>query len=656
MSLIFGRLFARAPGKRSGGLGLPGRLSLVFIALLVVVAIVGPWLMNGNPNAQAIVADKSPAWGHPFGFDYQGRDIFERLVYGSRWSLSIGLGATAIALALGAFIGAMAATSRRWVDESIMRVLDVIMAFPGIALAAVLVAVFGRGVEVLVVAIGFLYTPMVARLVRANVQAQYEEDYVQAEKIIGAKRFFILVRHVARNCAAPVLVFCTVMVADAIVFEASLSFIGAGVQPPNPSWGSVIADGKNLVQLGGWWATLFPGLLIFSTVVALNILSEGVSDAWAAPSSRRVQAAKAAQAAEQAEAAVDKTAGTLPPLPAGLAQARERLKAQARTFTQEPLLEIQNLKVSFSGSHNGVNIVNGLSLSVRPGEVLGLIGESGCGKSLTSLAIMGLSAREARLDGRILFGGQDLLTLSAAKRRALMGHEIAMIYQDALSSLNPAMTVRAQLQQFISRGGQRSAQELLELVHLDPQRTLNAFPHELSGGQRQRVLIAMALSRNPRLIIADEPTTALDVTVQAQVMQLLRDLQARLGFAMILVSHDLALVSQMADRIAVMYGGELAEEGRSHQVLGSPAHPYTRGLLASVLSLEADEQELSQIRGTVPSPADFPAGCRFAGRCALADAGCHSRKPVAHDSLEAGHRVACHRPIWLSPDDLEQAA
>uniref|UniRef100_UPI0013B477B0 ABC transporter permease n=1 Tax=Nonomuraea lactucae TaxID=2249762 RepID=UPI0013B477B0 len=287
------------------------------VALVVLAAVLAPTLAPHSPYFQE-AAGGGPSAEHWMGLDSANRDILSRLLYGARWSLIIGLGATGLALLAGAAVGAMAATSRRAADETIMRALDVIMAFPGIALAAVLVAVFGGSIPVLVMAMAFVYMPSVARVVRANVLAQYGEDYVAAERIIGARTPHILVRHVAVNCAAPVLVFCTVMVADAIVLEASLSFIGAGVRPPNPSWGSVIADGKNLVLLGGWWATVFPGLLILITVLALNILSEGISDAWAAPASRR-----AAPGKESVEPGVRPGGGRTVELP-GLAEAARR--------------------------------------------------------------------------------------------------------------------------------------------------------------------------------------------------------------------------------------------------------------------------------------------------------------------------------------------
>jgi len=617
-------------------------VALGVILAIATVALLAPWIAPHSPLDQASTGG-GPSADHWMGLDSANRDVLSRLMYGARWSLIIGLGATLLALIVGAIAGATAAAARRaWIDETLMRALDVVMAFPGIALAAVLVAVFGGSVPVLVCAIAFLYMPSVARVVRANVLAQYGEDYVDAERTIGARTWHILVRHVAINCAAPVLVFCTVMVADAIVFEASLSFIGAGVRPPDPSWGSVIADGKNMVLLGGWWATVFPGLLILLTVLSLNILSEGVSDAWAAPAARRApRSTKEGDALEAARPG----SGEVVQLP-GLAEAARRLAERARPLPLgDPVLAVSDLRISFPGRHDDVDIVDGISFEVRPGEVLGLVGESGCGKSLTALTVMGLEPRGAQVRGRILFDGKDLLTMPPRARRRLLGHDMAMVYQDALSSLNPAMTIRAQLKQLVRRGGKRSSTELLEMVGLDPKRTLSSYPHELSGGQRQRVLIAMALSRDPKLIVADEPTTALDVTVQAQVIQLLLRLRAELGFALILVSHDLALVADVTDRVAVMYGGQIVETGVTASLVGAPAHHYTRGLLGSVLSLESAAPRLTQIRGVVPSPADFPNGCRFADRCPMATEICRESAPLLGG--EAGHEVACHHPATV---------
>ncbi|MGW4138630.1 dipeptide/oligopeptide/nickel ABC transporter permease/ATP-binding protein [Streptomyces mirabilis] len=629
------------PGVRLRRLPVLSRIALGFLTLVVLLAVFAPLLAPHDPLDQQPQVDGTgaPSGGHWMGQDSLGRDILSRLMYGARWSLAIGLGATSLALVVGALLGAIAATSRGAVDETLMRCLDVVMAFPGIALAAVLVAVFGGGITVLICAIAFLFTPSVARVVRANVLDQYGEDYVTAERVIGARTPHIVLRHVAVNCAAPVLVFCTVQVAEAIVFEASLSFIGAGVRPPDPSWGSVIADGKNMVLTGGWWATVFPGLLMLITVLSLNILSEGVSDAWAAPVAREV-AAKAT-AGDRLEAP-EPGSGEVLELP-GLTEAAARLRSRARPLpTGRPVLSVENLAIGFEARHGGVDIVDGIGFDVHPGEVLGLVGESGCGKSLTALAVMGLEPKGARVRGHVRFDQRQLVGEPMRVRRRLLGHEMAMVYQDALSSLNPAMTIRAQLKQLVRRGGRQTPAELLALVGLDPEHTLRSYPHELSGGQRQRVLIAMALSRGPKLIVADEPTTALDVTVQAQIITLLLKLREELGFALILVSHDLALVADVTDRVVVMYGGQIVETGVTADLVEAPAHHYTRGLLGSVLSLESAAERMTQIKGVVPAPADFPAGCRFADRCPLASEVCRTTAPDLLGTRT--HTAACHHP------------
>ena len=262
---------------------------------------------------------------------------------------------------------------------------------------------------------------------------------------------------------------------------------------------------------------------------------------------------------------------------------------------------------------------------------MGLVGESGCGKSISSMAVMGLLPPSARISGEILFKGKNILEMTPQQHNDLRGHEMSMIYQDALSSLNPSMLIKAQMKQLTRRGGTRSAEELLELVGLDPVRTLQSYPHELSGGQRQRVLIAMALTRDPSLVIADEPTTALDVTVQKQVVDLLNKLREELGFAMVFVSHDLALVAKLAHRITVMYAGQVVEQAETMELLTNPTHEYTRGLLGAVLSIEAGSNRLHQVRGTVPSPREFVDGDRFAPRSSHPEVGLHTRpvlKPV----------------------------
>ncbi|MBW5247584.1 dipeptide/oligopeptide/nickel ABC transporter permease/ATP-binding protein [Streptomyces sp. P01-B04] len=631
------------PGVAFRALPVTSRVALGVLIVVVLGAVLAP-LLTQNPLTTGTPV-QAPSGEHWFGTDRAGRDVFARVLHGSRYSLVIGLGATACALVAGALLGSFAATSRKLGDESVMRTLDVVMSFPPIALAAVLVAVFGTSIPVIIFTIAFVYTPSLARVVRANVLSQYGEDYVAAEKVIGARRGYIVLKHVAVNCMAPVMVFATVMVAEAIIFEASLSFIGAGVQDPDPSWGSVLAYGRQILLAGGWWATFFPGLALLITVLALNILSEGLTDASAAPRSAR--------------AAVDPTATTAPDpveaaatvdIDAALTALARHINATEPTITPvradaDELLVVRDLAIRFPDRYGEIPVVDKLNFTVHEGETLGLVGESGCGKSITSLAVMGLLARNAEVSGEILYRGRDLLKLPPRERRALMGPEIAMVYQDALSSLNPSVLVGTQLKQLTSRGGTKTPAELLELVGLSPERTLRSYPHELSGGQRQRVLIAMALSRSPRLLIADEPTTALDVTVQAQVVELLIRLRDELGFAMVLVSHDLALVGDLSHRVAVMYAGRLAEVGDTRSVLTDPTHHYSRGLLGSVVSLEAGAERLHQIRGVVPAPQGFGAGCRFAGRCGAATDLCLTTTPVLTGRGTAkDHGFACHHP------------
>lgn len=605
---------------RFSAMPIGARIALILLALITLMAICAPLIAPHDP-LEIYIARQAPDGEFLFGTDEKGRDVLSRMIYGARFSLVIGLAATAFALVCGAIIGSIAAVSRKAVSEVIMRVMDIIMSFPGIALAAVFVSVFGNSLPIIILAIGFLYIPQLTRVVRANVISEYGEDYVNAVIVSGARAPWILARHVARNCIAPIMVFATVLVADAIVFEASLSFIQAGIQEPTATWGNILADARAGVLAGRWWQALFPGLAIMITVLALNILSEGLTDAM-------VAAPKSAAPAPEATGG-DREADKLlvDPIAAHKAQAASLEKALATmravesartdrlTFDSDaaPLLEVRNLSIRFP-RHGDVDVIDHVSFSVRPGETMGLVGESGSGKSITSLAITGLLDPKATITGEILYEGRDLLSMPRKERFALRGHEIAMIYQDALSSLNPSMLIRSQMRQLTKRGGTRSAEELLELVGLDPKRTLESYPHELSGGQRQRVLIAMALTRDPKLVIADEPTTALDVTVQKQVIELLNDLRDKLGFAMIFVSHDLALVAEVAHSVTVMYAGQVVEQGPMRAILTDPRHEYTRGLLGSVLSIEAGASRLHQVPGTVPSPRDFPIGDRFAPR------------------------------------------
>jgi peptide/nickel transport system ATP-binding protein len=321
-------------------------------------------------------------------------------------------------------------------------------------------------------------------------------------------------------------------------------------------------------------------------------------------------------------------------------------------MTGTPLIEIQNLRVVFHGDDGRTtHAVDAVDLAVARGATLGLVGESGCGKSVTSLAIMGLLPKQsAEVTGSINFDGFDLLNVSDQIRRDLRGNRLAMIFQEPMTSLNPSFTIGDQIIESIlrHRGGSKSAArkraiDLLRRVHIpSPERRIDEYPHKLSGGMRQRVMIAMALACDPRLLIADEPTTALDVTLQAQILDLMRELKAESGAAIILITHDLGVVAEVCDEVAVMYAGEVVERAGVDALFATPQHPYTVGLLGSIPRLDRRTTHLATIEGMVPNMTAPPNGCRFAARCPFAEAACTTAPPPLAE-VSPGHWSRCIR-------------
>lgn len=327
--------------------------------------------------------------------------------------------------------------------------------------------------------------------------------------------------------------------------------------------------------------------------------------------------------------------------------------------TEPPLLEVRDLQTHFQTESGTYRAVDGVSFSVRANTTLGIVGESGCGKSVTSLSIMGLVPEPPgiRAGGQVLYRGEDLLTKSHREMEELRGARLSMIFQEPMTSLNPVYRVGDQIveglirHRRLSRSAARErAIEMLRMVRIpSPETRVDAYPHEMSGGMRQRVMIAMALACEPDLLIADEPTTALDVTIQAQILDLMRDLRAHLGAAIILITHDLGVIAEMADEVAVMYAGKIVEMAPVKALFADAQHPYTLGLMASIPRIEIDQKRLSTIEGMVPTPDQMPKGCRFAPRCVLADARCRAEEPPLA-ALATDHAVAC----WKAP--IEGAA
>ena len=329
----------------------------------------------------------------------------------------------------------------------------------------------------------------------------------------------------------------------------------------------------------------------------------------------------------------------------------------------EPLLAVSGLATEFPARHGAVRAVDGVSFDLRRGECLGIVGESGSGKSVTALSIMGLLQKgNGRVaGGQIRFNGADLLSLSSRDRQQLRGADLAMIFQEPMTSLNPVFTVGQQIAEAVRihkrlgrTAARRRAVEMLDLVGIpDPHRRVDSYPHQLSGGMRQRVMIAMALSCDPKLLIADEPTTALDVTIQAQILELLRDIRKRLGTAIIMITHDLGVIAELADRVIVMYASRIVETGSVRALFKNPQHPYTQGLLRSMPRLDEDRDRLDQIEGSVPNPTAWPGGCRFHPRCGFSRDICSNAEPPTV-RLAEGRRSACWRHVDYDPGQARQ--
>ena len=330
--------------------------------------------------------------------------------------------------------------------------------------------------------------------------------------------------------------------------------------------------------------------------------------------------------------------------------------------TAEPVLQVNDLSVAFDTDDGLVEAVNGVTFEVLPGEALGVVGESGSGKSVTAMAIMGLLPRTARITGEVLYHGEDLLKASQSEMRKKQGNDIAMIFQDPMTALNPVFTVGNQLVEGIRIHNKRVSKqaararsiELLDLVGIpEPTIRIDNYPHEFSGGMRQRAMIAMAIANEPEVLIADEPTTALDVTIQAQVIEVMEKAREETGAAMMLITHDLGLVAGVADRINVMYGGRIFESGDTRTVFYESVNPYTRGLMSSIPSFAAREHErLDPIPGSPPSPSNFPSGCVFRPRCPHVVDRCSEERPALH-VVDDSHRTRCH--VWDQLPALETA-
>jgi peptide/nickel transport system permease protein len=614
-------------------------VALSWIVLMVFIAFMGPTLAPNNP-AEQFLKDRfaGPSGKYFLGTDDLGRDVFSRLLVGTRVTVRSGFQTAAMAMAVAVPLGLLAGYLGGKFDLVLLRVMDAINSFPALILALSIAAVLGPGINNAMIAITIVIIPGFTRIIRGQTLALREEPYIEASRSIGTKTATIVRKRVLPGVMSPLIVAASVLIGGAMLAEAGLSFLGLGAQPPAASWGNMLQRGFGYINTEPL-LMLFPGLMISLTILSFNMFGDALRDSLSLIEIKPPKGEKR---------------GRL-----GLTSAIPVREADAASPPPDPakaLLSVRNLSVSFNTPAGPLTVVTDVSFDVAPGEVLGLVGESGCGKSVTSSAIMRLipSPPGKITGGQVFFDGEDLLGKSLEEMRSIRGKEMAMVFQDPMSSLNPAFTIGNQITEVIRRhhGGskaqaQERAAELLNLVGIpDARARLSEYPHRLSGGMRQRVLIAMALSNNPRMVIADEPTTALDVTVQAQILDLLRKLQSELGMAMIFVTHDLGVVADICDRVAVMYAGQIVEQGKVHELFANPKHPYTRALLGAIPQLAAAGERLTSIPGTVPPPSLWPSGCRFSTRCDYVTPAC-TEAPVELEAV-SGQLVRCIRHDELS--------
>ncbi|MDR1512673.1 MAG: dipeptide/oligopeptide/nickel ABC transporter permease/ATP-binding protein [Propionibacteriaceae bacterium] len=565
-------------------------VSLTVVLLMVLAAVLGPMWKYVHTDITPDLT-QPPSWAHPFGTDVLGHDMLALVLRGLRQSLSIAFMVAVPATLLGLVGGMVAGFHGGAVDTVIMRVVDLILTIPSMALASFLGSRLSHvGVSTLTLSLvlaALLWTSM-ARLVRGISMAIRNELYVDAAILMGSSSLRILIRHVLPNVLDQVIVSVTLLVGTAVLAESGLSFLGFGIRAPDTSLGLLVSNAKDSAMTRPWMF-YFPGFAIIVFVLAINFLGESLRQSLnphRAANKHLDKHARFTPAPPRAPGGPDERAVAT----AAPGQADQDREASAPRPAAEPVLKIEHLKVAFP--REGVVAVDDLSLELAPGEVVALVGESGSGKTITVSSILGLLPAGAQVSGSVTFDGQHLSGLDYAAWRTIRGRKASIILQDPMTSLNPVLTIFRHFKetmQALTPGRltdqavkQRAVDILTRVGIVDPEQRLYQYPHELSGGMRQRVVIGLAIVAEPRLIIADEPTTALDVTVQARVLDTLEEARRSIGAAMIFITHDLALVAGLVDRVVVMKDGLVVEAADTDSLFNSPRHPYTRTLLAKI--------------------------------------------------------------------------
>ena len=573
----------------------------ILLLIILTLSVLAPILPLKEPNITN-TADRFMVpfeGGHILGTDHLGRDLLSRLLWGTQLSLAVGFAAAFIAATFGSILGAIAGFYGQNTDNIIMRFIDMLMAFPYILLALAIVAALGPGLFNALIAVALVNIPFFARNIRGVTVTLANKEFIEAARLSGMSNLRILIVEIFPNLLPMIVIAMSTTVGWMILETAGLSFLGLGSQPPQADLGSMLGEARSAL-ITNPHTSFVPGIMIFCIVIGINLFGDGVRDAL----DPRL-----------------KKGSLIRPLPQTIYEGGD---TQPTPSTK--LLSVQNLSTQFHVNQDVYQSSNDVSFEIQEGECLGLIGESGSGKSVTALSVTSLVASPPGVikKGSVNYKNENLLALPYEKLRSIRGNKISYIFQDPLTTLHPLHTIGDQLLEALQAHDSKlsasesisKSKDLLKSVQIpNPDNVWDVYPHQLSGGMRQRVCIAMALINNPELIIADEPTTALDVTVQAQILNILNSLRKERKLSILFISHDFGVISQLCDRVIVMYAGSIVEEGPVKNIMQQAAHPYTSELIKCVPQLGNKEHALHSIPGNPPSLNQLPEGCAFANRC-----------------------------------------
>lgn len=611
---------------------------LILLILIIMITLAAPLLPLADPTATNLENKflRPFTEGHFLGTDEVGRDILSRLIWGTRVSLTIGIVAAFAAAFIGSLIGLFAGYYGGRIDNIFMRSVDMLMAFPYILLALAIVAALGPGLRNALIAVVIVNIPFFARNIRGVVVTFAKREFVEAAKLSGMSNIKIIFSEILPNVLPIIVIAMSTTLGWMILETAGLSFLGLGSQPPQSDLGSMLGQGRN-VMITDPHASIIPGIMIFLIVMSVNLLGDGVRDAL----DPRLKSGALSRP-------MARTKRDMP---------NHHPKEQSKTIKEDnSLLSIQKLSTEFRVKNRVYKAVNQIDFNLKAGECLGVVGESGSGKSVTALSIMGLVASPPGVitSGGAYFKDEDLIQMDDERLVQMRGKKVAYIFQDPLATLHPLYKIGDQLIEAMQihdkinpKKAQQKALDLLKSVRIpNPESRIHNYPHELSGGMRQRISIAMALANDPEIIIADEPTTALDVTVQAQILTLLSDLRKARGLSIIFITHDFGVVAQLCDRVGVMYAGQFVEFGETRTILETPRHPYTKRLMQCVPELGGGRGALTAIKGLPPMVDNLPKGCAFAQRCIKANEAC-KKQGIMLENMD-GQYVRCINPEEIS--------